>query len=104
MSSKWTTVNTRQCAIPSTNRWRYQVNFKPVYDNSKLHEKDITLCCCTMHCIRLKHMEYGENYGLYAIYGSRVGQDSSFMRQWLHYFVTVVYKSHFTSNESDSII
>ena len=29
------------------------------------------------------------------MYGSREGQDAAFMRCWLHYFITEVYKSHF---------
>ena len=29
------------------------------------------------------------------MYGNWVGQNMQFMREWLHYFVTVVYKTHF---------
>ena len=39
-------------------------------------------------------MDNAENDGLYVIYGSQVGQEATFMCDWLHYFVTVVYQSH----------
>ena len=29
------------------------------------------------------------------MYSNRVGQSPDFMQEWLHYFVTVVYKTHF---------
>ena len=67
-----------------------------MYDNDKLNKDGlVTLCCHTTHCIRLKHVDYDENDGLYTIYGNREDQDTEFLRRWLHYFVTEVYKSHF---------
>ena len=90
-------TSTRQRAILSSNKWRYLVDYRLVYDSVKLSKEEIvTLCCHTMHCVRIKHMEYGENDGLYAKDGSREGQDAAFMRCWLHYFVMEVYKT--TSN------
>ena len=54
------------------------------------------LNCRTTHWVHLQQQEHVENAGLYAIYGNRVGQTPSFMQEWLHYFITVVYKAHFT--------
>ena len=64
--------------------------------NFKTYENDIErLNCHTTHCVRLKHVDYDENDGLYVIYDSQAGQEATFMCDWLHYFVTVVYWSHF---------
>ena len=72
------------------------LNFQPMYDNTQVSKEEmVTLCCRTTHFVRLQQMEYKENDGLYAMYGSREGQNAAFMREWLHYFVTEVYKSHF---------
>ena len=96
MSQLKSKVSTKQWAIPSLNRWRYQVEFSPVYETSKLTKNGVErLNCHTTHCVRLKHMDYAENNGLYAMCGSQVSQDATFMHEWLHYFVTVVYQSHF---------
>ena len=49
----------------------------------------------TTHCVSLQQHEHSENDGLYSIYGFRVGQSPEFMRDWLHYFITTVYKNSF---------
>ena len=72
------------------------MSYQSVYDSVKVSKEEVvTLCCQATHCVRIKHMEYSENDGLYAMYGSMEGQDTAFMRHWLHYFITEVYKSHF---------
>ena len=86
----------RKTSIPSAKRWRYMLNFQHVPETAKVHMGDVAqLQCRTTHCVRLQQQEYNENDGLYAIYGNRVGQSPEFMREWLHYFITVVYKVHF---------
>ena len=67
-----------------------------MYDNAKVSKEEVvTLCCHATHCVRIQQRENSENDSLYAMYGSREGQDATFMRCWLHYFVTKVYNSHF---------
>ena len=86
----------RKTSIPSANHWRYMLNFQHVAETAKVCKEDVAqLHCRTTHCVRLQQQEYSENDGLYVIYGNRVGQSPGFMREWLHYFITVVYKVHF---------
>ena len=67
-----------------------------MYDNAEVSKEEVvTLCCHATHHVRLQQMEYSENDGLYAMYSSGQAQDAIFMRRWLHYFITEVYKSHF---------
>ena len=86
----------RKTAFPSANPWKYLLNYQHVPESSKLQKEEISqLQCRTTHCVSLQQHEYSENDGLYAIYGFRVGQSPEFMRDWLHYFITTVYKAHF---------
>ena len=86
----------RKTSIPSANCWRYMLNFQHVPETAKVCKEDVAqLHCRTTHCVHLQQQEYSENDGLYAIYGNRVRQSPGFMREWLHYFITVVYKVHF---------
>ena len=86
----------RKTALPSANPWKYLLNYQHVLESSKLQKEEISqLQCRTTHCVSLQQHEYGENDGLYAIYGFRVGQSPEFMRDWLHYFITTVYEAHF---------
>ena len=86
----------RKTSIPSANHWRYMLNFQHVPETAKVQKEDVVqLQCRTTHCVCLQQQEYNENDGLYVIYGNRVRQSPEFMREWLHYFITVVYKVHF---------
>ena len=86
----------RKTAIPSANPWKYLLNYQHVPETAKLGKDEVLqLQCRTTHCVSLQQHEYNENDGLYTIYGHRVGQSPEFMREWLHYFITVVYKAHF---------
>ena len=86
----------RKISLPSANCWRYLLNFQHIQEMSKINREDLVyLACRTTHCVHLQQQEYDENDGLYAIYGNRVGQSPAFMHTWLHYFMTVVYKTHF---------
>ena len=86
----------RRVSILSSNKWKYLLNFTNVLETAKVNKESVTMLACRVtHCVRLQILEYKENEGLYAMYGSRVGQTAEFMRDWLHYFVTVVYKTHF---------
>ena len=86
----------RKTTIPFPNPWKYLLNYQHVPETAKLRKEEVVqLQCRTTHCVHLQQQDYNENDGLYAIYGHRVGQSPEFMREWLHYFVTVVYKVHF---------
>ena len=86
----------RKTAIPSANPWKYLLNYQHVPESAKLRKDEVPqLQCRTTHCVNLQQHEFSENDGLYTIYGHRVGQSPEFMREWLHYFITVVYKAHF---------
>ena len=86
----------RKTAIPSANPWKYLLNYQHVPESAKLRKDEVPqLQCRTTHCVSLQQHEYSENDGLYIIYGHRVGQSPEFMREWLHYFIMVVYKAHF---------
>ena len=86
----------RRLSIPSSNKWKYMLNFTNVPETAKVNKEAVTMLACrATHCVRLQTLEYKENDGLYAMYGNRVGQTAEFMRDWLHYFITVVYKTHF---------
>ena len=86
----------RKTSIPSANRWRYMLNFQHVPETAKVCKEDVAqLHCRTTHCVCLQQQEYSENDGLYVIYSNRVEQSPRFMREWLHYFITVAYKVHF---------
>ena len=86
----------RKTALPSANPWKYLLNYQHVPESSKLHKEEISqLQCRITHCVSLQQHEHSENDGLYSIYGFRVGQSPEFMRDWLHYFITIVYKTHF---------
>ena len=86
----------RKTAIPSANPWKYLLNYQHVPETAKLQKDEVSqLQCRTTHCVRLQQQDYNENDGPYAIYGHRVGQSPEFLREWLHYFIMVVYKTHF---------
>ena len=86
----------RKTAIPSANPWKYLLNYQHVPETAKLRKDEVSqLQCRTTHCVCPQQQDYNENDGLYAIYGHTVGQSPEFMREWLHYFITVVYKAHF---------
>ena len=86
----------RKTSIPSANCWRYMLNFQHVPETAKVWKEDVAqLQCRTTHCVCLQQQDYNENDGSYAIYSNRVRQSPEFMREWLHYFITVVYKVHF---------
>ena len=86
----------RKTSIPSTNCWRYMLNFQHVPESTKVCKENVAqLQCRTTHCVCLQQQEYNENNRLYTIYSNRVGQSPEFMGEWLHYFITVVYKVHF---------
>ena len=86
----------RKTSLPSSNHWRYLLIFNHVPETAKIEKVGVSqLSCRTTHCVRLQQQDHAENDGLYAIYGNRVRQAPSFMWEWLHYFITVVYKAHF---------
>ena len=96
MSTEATGRMRRKLSIPSSNHWQYLLNFQQVHESVRVSKEGVAnLCCRSTHCIRLQQTDYKENDGLYAMYCNRVGQSPDFMREWLHYFVTVVYKTHF---------
>ena len=72
------------------------LNFQHVPETAKVRKEDVAqLQCRTTHCVCLQQQDYNKNDGLYVIYGNRVAQSPEFMKEWLHYFITVVYKVHF---------
>ena len=86
----------RKIKLPSANPWEYLRTYQHVPESSKLQKDEIPqLQCRTTHCVSLQEYEHNVNDGLYSIYGYRVGQSPEFMRDWLHYFITTVYKTHF---------
>ena len=86
----------RKIKLPSANPWEYLRTYQHVPESSKLQKDEIPqLQCRTTHCVSLQQYEHNVNDGLYSIYGYRVGQSPEFMREWLHYFITTVYKTHF---------
>ena len=86
----------RKIKLPSANPWEYLRNYQHVPESSKLQKEEISqLQCRITHCVSLQQHEHNVNDGLYSIYGFRVGQSPEFMRDWLHYFITIVYKTHF---------
>ena len=88
--------SSRKTSIPSANCWRYMLNFQHVPETAKVRKEDVVqLQCRSTHCVRLQQQDHSETDGLYGIYGNRVGQSPGFMREWLHYLITVVYKVHF---------
>ena len=85
----------RKIKLPSANPWEYLRTYQHVPESSKLQKDEIPqLQCRTTHCVSLQEYEHNVNDGLYSIYGYRVGQSPEFMRDWLHYFITTVYKTH----------
>ena len=75
------------------------MTFNPVYKSAKLVKMDLeTLCCRLTHCVRLQYEDFSENDELYVIYGRHAGQEASFMRKWLHFFITEAYKKYFVSS------
>ena len=80
MSSQIVEKVRRKLSIPSSNHWRYLLNFQPVLDNAHVNKEGVAnLCCRAIHCLHLQQIDYKENDGLYAMYGSRVGQSPEFM-------------------------
>ena len=96
MSTEAAKRTRRKLSLPSSNHWQYLLNFQQVHENIRVSKEDVAnLSCRLTHCVQLQQSDYKENDGLYAMYGNRVGQSPDFMREWLDYFVTVVYKAHF---------
>ena len=72
------------------------LNFTNMPESAKVNKEVVTMLACrATHCVRLQTLEHKENDGTYAMYGNPVGQTAEFMRDWLHYFITVVYKMQF---------
>ena len=86
-------------SIPSANRWKYSMTFNPDYKSAKLVKMDLeTLCCRLTHCVQLQYEDFSENDEMHVIYSRHAGQKASFMRKWLHFFVTEAYNKYFISS------
>ena len=60
--------------ISSTNKLKYSMMFRLVYECAKLDKKDLLgLCCRPTHCVCLQYEDFDENDELYTIYGKHAG-------------------------------
>ena len=79
--------------IPLPNKWKYSMMFRQVYESAKLDKRDLVeLCCRSTHCVHLRYEDFDENNELYTICGKHAGQEVSFMRKWLHFFIMEAYR------------
>ena len=91
-----TSKPTRKHFLASTNKWAYSTIFRAVYDTARLQKDNLVEhCCCATHCVRMIHTMHGEDNGLYAMFANHAGQDVSFMRHGVHFFIMNVYRTYF---------
>ena len=95
-SSQWTKYAKTQ-AYTSSNKWKYNMTFRQVYESAKLDKRD---CAADLHivCTFSMNENFDENNELYTIYGKHAGQEVSFMRKWLHFFVMDAYRKYCVSS------
>ena len=58
----------RKVSIPSSNRWKYLLNFTNVLESARVNKDAVAMLNCRVtHCVHLQTLDYCENDGLYAM-------------------------------------
>ena len=68
------------------NPWKYCESLPTLLEDDKMSKGDIAkFCCKECYCIKLVKFESEEecNNDVYQIFGTMIGQDNKFMRQWI---------------------